>query len=97
MSRNYRFEYLERTTVNGDRCDSRRVLDKELSRRNGYPLDVDMTVCINPVSHRVLEIKLDSLSLRFFDFDQEIVIQEPVLQAKESGRPQDSVLPSGPK
>jgi len=34
-------------------------------------------VCIEAVSHRILQAKHDDAVFRFYDFDQDITIQEP--------------------
>ena len=90
MRRNFYFEYVGTDAVGSQKCDSWRIANQEEPK-----FDV-MLICIDPTSHRLLQLKRGSLIEQFYDFDQEIEIAEPQVTATAS-QSSSSEVPGGPE
>jgi hypothetical protein len=80
--RSREFKYMGREDVGGQRCDSWGIpLETYEAPHAGQHSDLTPQwagiVCIETVSHRILQAKCDDKVMRFYDFDQDMTIQEP--------------------
>ena len=80
--RSREFKYMSREDVGGQKCDSWGIpLETYEVPRAGQYHDPTphwaAIVCIETVSHRILQAKRDDRVIRFYDFDQDMTIQAP--------------------
>lgn len=93
--RSREFKYMGREDVGGQACDSWGIpLETYEVPRAGQYHDPTphwaAIVCIETLSHRILQAKRDDSVYRFYDFDQEMTIQEPQT-VDVTERPENSV------
>jgi hypothetical protein len=77
LSPNYEFESRSQEKIGDETCDSWLARDTTYPHSGGQVLAADVLVCINPASHLVLQLKQGDSTRRFYDFNRDIVIQQP--------------------